>query len=64
MTEPTGDVTWLRSSACADSACVEVGRSGNDVFVRSSQRPDEVTSFTIDEWEAFSVGIKAGDFPF
>jgi hypothetical protein len=64
MIESNRDVIWLRSRACADGACAEVGRSGDEVFVRNSQRPAEVTRFTIDEWEAFSAGITAGDFPF
>jgi hypothetical protein len=53
---------WYGS--CSDSACVEVARAGDDVYVRNSQRPHEVTRFTIKEWEAFAAGMRAGAFPF
>lgn len=64
MTESIHEVTWHRSSACADGSCLEIARSGGEMFLRNNQRPNEVTRFTIDEWEAFTAGVKAGDFPF
>ena len=57
-------VTWYRSNACADSSCAEVAMSCDEVLVRNSQRPNEVTRFTIEEWKALTAGIRAGDFPF
>jgi Domain of unknown function (DUF397) len=43
---------------------VEVARLADEVFVRNSNRPDENTRFTIKEWEAFTAGIRAGEFTF
>ena len=64
MNGATKGLTWYESKRCADGQCVQVARAANEVLVRNSQRPDEVTRFTIDEWEAFTAGIRAGDFPF
>jgi hypothetical protein len=32
------------------------------VRVRNSQRPDQTVEFTTDEWAAFMVGARAGEF--
>lgn len=57
---------WIKSSKCESSACVEVavegGRTVDSVSVRNSKVPGEVVWFTPDEWMAFIVGVKAGEF--
>ena len=55
---------WIRSSRCADHACVEVARIGDDLIgLRASQRPDEpFLRFDRAAWSAFVEGIRAGDF--
>ena len=53
---------WLSSSACADSACLQVAFSGNEVLIRNNQRPDEIAKVTREEWEVFLAGVGKGDF--
>lgn len=56
---------WIRSSFCKadDPMCVEVLVSAEQVAVRDSKHPhDAVLVFTTDEWDAFKLGIIAGDF--
>ena len=55
---------WLSSGVCADSACLQVALSGDQVLIRSSLRPDEVTSVTRAEWEAFRAGVEKEEFHF
>lgn len=57
--------TWRRSSACqgADSTCVEVARSGQEIRVRDSKdAAGPVLRFTPAEWAAFLTGARAGEF--
>lgn len=43
--------------------CVEVTNlDGEQIFVRSTRRPNTVVSFTREEWIAFIDGVKAGEF--
>ena len=60
----SGDTArWRKSSFCGASACVEVSLSAGDVGVRDSKRADSpVLSFTRDEWNAFVLGVKSGEF--
>ena len=63
MSLSSPDVSWLRSSLCADNHCMEVAVDGERVYVRDGKRPDgAVLCFTRAEWEAFRAGIKLGDF--
>jgi len=59
-------MNWRKSSKCANSECVEVGRDRSEadgqILVRNSKVPDKVLGFDRDEWTAFLAGIKAGDF--
>ena len=52
------------STFCASGACVEVAAlDGDRVAVRDSKdlsKPPHV--FTLDEWDAFVTGVKAGEF--
>ena len=43
--------------------CVEVAFTSTAVYVRNSKRPHEDPKvFTHDEWNAFTLGAKAGEF--
>jgi len=54
---------WRRSSACADSNCVEVAGAGQFLYLRDSKEPGvPALRFTRAEWEAFLAGVKAGEF--
>ena len=45
------------------SKCVEVARKPEGVAVRDSKSPDGGTLFfTNEEWEAFTHGVKSGEF--
>lgn len=54
---------WIKSSFCTNSGCVEIARSGTGlVLVRDSASPGNALAFTVDEWDAFIAGAKAGEF--
>lgn len=50
---------WLRSSFCADNACVEVRADGDDVLMRDSKNGQDPLRFTRREWVAFVNKIRA-----
>lgn len=56
---------FKKSSACSDSCCcVEVALDADDtgnVSVRDS-KTGRLLAFTPDEWRAFVVGVKNGEF--
>lgn len=56
------EVTFTRSSRCAYADCVEVAHLDQVVLVRDSKNPDLHLTFTHDEWDAFVVGAKLGEF--
>nr|WP_250002499.1 DUF397 domain-containing protein [Actinoplanes sp. M2I2] len=58
----TENLRWSKAKRCAGGDCVEVALTGGHVLVRNSKNPDEVLSFTGDEWEAFLDGVKEGEF--
>jgi hypothetical protein len=54
---------WRRSSRCASRECVEVGTQDGMVLVRDSKDPSGgVLRYSFDEWRAFVVGVRAGEF--
>lgn len=59
---------WFKSTHSANtSTCVEVvfveGADGIEAHVRNSQSPDGPSlTFTRGEWEAFELGVFAGEF--
>jgi hypothetical protein len=56
------DEEFQRSSTCAASACLEVAREGDRVYIRNSEHPDEQIICSKQEFQAFKQGIKSGDF--
>jgi len=65
MIKPPEGPQWVRSSFCSSSACVEVARADELVFLRDSKQPDRVPlEFTSAEWAAFLAGARRGDFDF
>ncbi|MBK8760793.1 MAG: DUF397 domain-containing protein [Sulfuritalea sp.] len=42
--------------------CVEVKIDSGAIFVRHSRKDQGMLEFTHDEWEAFLLGVKAGEF--
>jgi hypothetical protein len=64
---------WIKAKQCDSGGCVEVGlaqccegstcgRDHDVVMVRSSNNPDEILAITPDEWAAFVLSVKNGDF--
>jgi Domain of unknown function (DUF397) len=51
------------AAACSSGSCVEVGHAAGTVLVRDSKDPNgPVLTFTPDEWDAFTAGVRAGQF--
>lgn len=63
------EVKWVKSSysnGSGGSNCVEVGAGEDDqILVRDSKDPDgPVLAFTRAEWDAFTAGVRDGEFRF
>jgi hypothetical protein len=60
---PPTTVSWHKSSASGESGCVEVSRDRENVWVRDSKDPSgPVLRFNDEEWAAFLVGARRGEF--
>lgn len=56
-------VAYRRATTCGSGTCVEVAQVDASVLVRDSKHPDgPVLRFSIEEWEAFLLGVEAGEF--
>lgn len=56
-------VDWRKSRASGQGNCVEVAVSSRRVLVRDSKDPLGPTlTFSAAEWNAFVLGVKAGEF--
>jgi hypothetical protein len=54
---------WQIASACNNGACVEVAElADRKVGIRSTKAPDNMLVVSLDEFEVFAGGIKAGEF--
>jgi hypothetical protein len=55
---------FVRSSYCSMGACVEVARGNTgEILVRDSKNlGQESLFFTAEEWHAFVLGVKNGEF--
>lgn len=60
----TANAAWITSRACNNSACVQVAHlPGGMVAVRDSKDTNKAAHiFDGDEWAAFVIGVKAGEF--
>jgi hypothetical protein len=60
---PGGTKKWLRSTYCADNACVEVATDGDLVLMRDAKRTDQPhLGFDRDSWAHFVAEIKGDRF--
>jgi hypothetical protein len=56
-------VKWIKSTYCADGACVEVAAMGEMIAVRDGKNVGiEPLKLSLREWRDFVDGINAGDF--
>jgi hypothetical protein len=56
---------FRKSSFCGAGSCIEVALVGMDTaLLRDSKRNDAPMSFTRNEWDSFTDGVKAGEFDF
>jgi predicted secreted Zn-dependent protease len=55
---------WRKSSqSSANGACVEMAETGDLIAVRDSKDPaGPKLIFTAPEWEAFTAGVRDGEF--
>jgi hypothetical protein len=54
---------WRTSTFCDLNGCVEVALLDNQVAVRDAKdKASPVLLFTAPEWEAFTSGVRAGEF--
>jgi hypothetical protein len=56
--------TWQKSSLSVQNGCVEVRLiDRNHVAVRDSKSPNgSILEFDLVEWEAFTAGVRKGEF--
>jgi hypothetical protein len=64
MDDTPDALRWRKSRASETSNCVEVALGGGRVFVRDSKATPRgpALAFTTSEWNAFLVGVGAGEF--
>jgi Domain of unknown function (DUF397) len=55
-------VVWQRARSCGNGECVEVASDGDAIVIRDSKNPALNLRYTRQEWRAFVLGVKAGDF--
>lgn len=60
---------WRKASFCASGECVEVAQRNGMIVLRSSNGPRGISAgprrrvrYTAEEWQAFVLGVKAGEF--
>jgi hypothetical protein len=59
---PSPPIVWHRARFCSTGECVEVARDGDAIVIRDSRDPALHLRYTRQEWRAFVLGVKAGDF--
>jgi hypothetical protein len=62
MRPPESSPAWRKASFCAASECAEVAAEDDEVLLRSSRAPTVVVRLTSAEWQAFTKGVRAGEF--
>lgn len=58
----TRDLQFRTSSRCGSGGCVEVAVAEGIVYLRASENPGRVLTFTRSEWTDFVAGAKVGEF--
>lgn len=59
----TEQAAWRKASFCASGQCVEVTEQNGMIIMRDSKEPHGgMLRYTIEEWQSFVRGIKAGEF--
>ena len=54
---------WTKSSFSGTGNCVEVAVDGDSILLRDTKdRAGAVLTFTEAEWQAFLLGVNAGEF--
>ncbi|GEL23274.1 hypothetical protein PSU4_22280 [Pseudonocardia sulfidoxydans NBRC 16205] len=56
------EAEFAKSSACHSGSCVEVRITDTIVSVRNTDTPEQQADFTHEEWSAFLIGVKSGEF--
>jgi hypothetical protein len=59
---PSPPMVWQRARFCSTGECVEVARDGDAIVIRDSRDPALHLRYSRQEWRAFVLGVKAGDF--
>jgi hypothetical protein len=61
MTESVA--VWRRSRFCDSNTCVEVARFADTVAMRDAKNPERgPLRFSISSWDAFTAGVRLGEF--
>ena len=56
-------VEWRKSTYCHGDGCVEYRVDTEVIQIRDSKdKQGPVLTFTPEEWKAFTLGVKAGEF--
>lgn len=53
---------WTKSSFCDSSACVEVMITDKAVYIRDTEKPDDIVITTRESWDFVMLGVRAGEF--
>ena len=62
---PEFALDWTRSSYCADTTCIEVAVSGEQVWLRDGKNvAAPAIEFSLDEWDIFIDSISSVIYTF
>jgi hypothetical protein len=55
----TGPLTWRKSKACSNAACIEIAEQSNSFLMRDSKEAwGPMLTFTRGDWGNFIAGIQ------
>jgi uncharacterized protein DUF397 len=55
----SSEISWRTARNCDGGGCVMVGRSGDDILIGDTWKPDgPVLSYSKCEWQEFLIGAK------
>lgn len=58
------DNSYIRSSFCVISACLEVKSEKEMIKIRHSKNHKKVLTISKEEWKSFIRGVRVGEFDF